>query len=1071
MSILNRVSWWCVLIVVSLTVLFFIRIFFFDEQIAFRDGAHFYPMLFEHIQTAWLAGRVPLWNPYENLGQPLLANPVSSVFYPGKLVYFLPVPVDVSYHIYVIGHVLLAALTCYRLARHWNVSVYASGMAAVSYAFGGNVLFQYSNVVFLVGAAWLPEAILHADRILTKRSFSAVLALGVTLSLLILGGDPQMIYHVLIAILLLAFFYRRNERNVVADREAGLSVEATSVLQLLENGSIPSGLHETSNTRQKTFWTNPFLLLFFAFAVCAALAAVQWIPSLEYGLATDRMLEEKPSSVWGGIRVLERGYREHDHKVWHEVRDGFLCRDQHEGGISEVRYQNSVGPWQLPEFLWPNAYGRLFPTNTYWGAGIPWSENHFWVPSLYMGILPFLLAVVSIRFRKSDPVTLWSSWTCLLFLLGSFGYFGLGWVVRQCLVLFGSAPEILKVGDPFGGVYWLFNLILPGYQQFRFPAKLMVVASLMFSLLAARGFDFIFAAPNQDDPIYRVNHKHAQKKRKKRLLFVGRLHAIVSFALIPLVLIPQCWIWLGKHIGVHPVFGEFLPDRALGEAAFSLIHVINVLFAFFVAARIFSRATTSLESSVQIVSLKEQTFFHQKYFHRLGLALLIMVAFDVLLSNSWMVATVKRSIFKERIMLATMIGHHDKQGRTSSEYLDVNDKKDASFPPPRFWRAPAFALHQHPWFPPEFAAPSNNRLAEWVAWERTTLAPHYPMTESIALSDVRGTVVFADYYAVTHILRSLWSGRNNDPQNNPLQNGESLLLPLFLESLGVSAMVIPREQSALSELSPWEENDVFAAYSAYLLPPETDFRPLEAVPYATIADRIEIETPLVFRSRRAFFEKTFSILERFQQTGVPVVEWGSERFENLPPRFARAFAMLVARGEHDKPLSSRQLSHQSSDRAEFVSYEPERVVIEVNLAHPGLLLLRDQYEANWRAEVRAIPESQYSQTSATLDAANPSQDVCFDGKIPKKEAKKGEITHQMIRWRDSAPPFQVPVFRTNRVMRGVPLPEGNWEVTLTYYPLSFRFGATLSFFAWAASGMFVLGTVVRKTGCRKKSRA
>ena len=46
----------------------------------------------------------------------------------------------------------------------------AAGLCAVSYAFGGNVLFQYCNVVFLVGAAWLPAALLASDWMLLRRS-------------------------------------------------------------------------------------------------------------------------------------------------------------------------------------------------------------------------------------------------------------------------------------------------------------------------------------------------------------------------------------------------------------------------------------------------------------------------------------------------------------------------------------------------------------------------------------------------------------------------------------------------------------------------------------------------------------------------------------------------------------------------------------------------------------------------------------------------------------------------------------------------------------------------------------
>src|SRR4051812_18805915 len=62
-----------------------------DRSFATRDAAHFYYPLFEWCCREWAAGRVPLWNPYENCGIPVLADTTSSLFYPGKLLFLLPV--------------------------------------------------------------------------------------------------------------------------------------------------------------------------------------------------------------------------------------------------------------------------------------------------------------------------------------------------------------------------------------------------------------------------------------------------------------------------------------------------------------------------------------------------------------------------------------------------------------------------------------------------------------------------------------------------------------------------------------------------------------------------------------------------------------------------------------------------------------------------------------------------------------------------------------------------------------------------------------------------------------------
>ena len=101
----------------------------------------------------------------------------------------------------------------------------ASGVAALAYAFGGAVLFQYANVVYLVGAAWLPLAILAVERVRSRPTRRDVALLGVTLAMMVLGGDPQLAYHVgIVAALRICLPARASEEGsaVVRRRDAAL---------------------------------------------------------------------------------------------------------------------------------------------------------------------------------------------------------------------------------------------------------------------------------------------------------------------------------------------------------------------------------------------------------------------------------------------------------------------------------------------------------------------------------------------------------------------------------------------------------------------------------------------------------------------------------------------------------------------------------------------------------------------------------------------------------------------------------------------------------------------------------
>jgi hypothetical protein len=151
-------------------------------------------------------------------------------------------------------------------------------------------------------------------------------------------------------------------------------------------------------------------------------------------------------------------------------------------------YDFSVGPWRVIELVWPNVSGRQFPTHRRWLDALP-AEGRVWTPSLYMGLLPLVLAILSFSIRRGAPLDVrWMSWAALLSAAASLGVYGLVWAAREVAAWFGGTVAG-SVGDEVGGLYWLMTVLLPGYIYFRYPAKLLVVTTLAISILAARGWD------------------------------------------------------------------------------------------------------------------------------------------------------------------------------------------------------------------------------------------------------------------------------------------------------------------------------------------------------------------------------------------------------------------------------------------------------------------------------------------------------------------------------------------------------------------------------------------------------
>ena len=95
--------------------------------------------------------------------------------------------------------VLLALGAMVALLRSWGVSMVGAALGGLSYAFAGPVVFQYANVIFLVGAAWMPLGLRAIDRWLRQRKRSGLIELAAVLSMQLLGGDLESAYQVGVA--------------------------------------------------------------------------------------------------------------------------------------------------------------------------------------------------------------------------------------------------------------------------------------------------------------------------------------------------------------------------------------------------------------------------------------------------------------------------------------------------------------------------------------------------------------------------------------------------------------------------------------------------------------------------------------------------------------------------------------------------------------------------------------------------------------------------------------------------------------------------------------------------------
>lgn len=655
----TRIRWLIVAAVLGSFLWFFAPVLFQDRALGFRDAANYYYPLFEWECREWRAGRVPLWNPLDNAGTPVLADATSSVLYPGKLIFALPTSFRLRYHLYVTGHVLLAAAGAYALARAWQSSVTGAGLAALAYAFGGSVVAQTCNVVFLVGAAWFPWAILAAERMRRLRSDRWAMVLGAVLALMTLGGDPQASYQAG----LLAALYVWLSGPIRASATEGTSILVRGARLRLLTVAAGSGL---------------------------ALAAVQIVPSIQWALVSDRTATDQPHNVYEAARMALGPTTLTDVAA-------SLFSDPARGTHAANVYEFSVGPWHMAELFWPNCFGRNVPRNERWVTALP-GEGRTWSPSMYMGLLPVLLAMRSWRLRGGEAASRFSTWLTVIGLCGSFGWYGIGWLLNEVyLSCAGEASTHLSIGKPVGGLYWLLVMFLPGFAYFRYPAKFLVVAALGFSMLAAQGWD---RCP--EDP--------APRRPKAVWVLAG-----ISMALaIVLWLCQPLWTHWLQQAPVDALFGPLQITAATHGLYLSLLHALCVA----VVCGWLLRGSGSKGTRNDKLA---------------GMALLL-TALDLCLANGWLAPTINGRILRQPQSVAIAI--HADAGHSGTLPL-------------RFYRAPIAAFVPRAWS--ESASPS--RLEEVVQWERELLLPTHHHSAATPMAAAHTTLSSRDWNAMLHVAR------------------------------------------------------------------------------------------------------------------------------------------------------------------------------------------------------------------------------------------------------------------------------------------------------------------------------
>jgi len=139
-----------------------------------------WPAVAYNVRSLREDGQIPLWRTTIASGGPWAANPQSWLFYPPAWLFFM-LPINLTFNVLLVGHLLLAGLATYTLARRvLALSPPGAALAGLAYALAPWVSGQLSaghvNVVFAL--AWLPVALLGVQGIVAAGRVDGALLAG-----------------------------------------------------------------------------------------------------------------------------------------------------------------------------------------------------------------------------------------------------------------------------------------------------------------------------------------------------------------------------------------------------------------------------------------------------------------------------------------------------------------------------------------------------------------------------------------------------------------------------------------------------------------------------------------------------------------------------------------------------------------------------------------------------------------------------------------------------------------------------------------------------------------------------
>lgn len=204
-TIKSRARSWVPLLFLSLSLLYFLPMLSGKNIFVERDLAGFFlPPKYLWVSMV-KSFRLPLWNPHNYSGIPLLATLQPGVFYPPHVLYLL-LPFNVAWNWLIILHVCFAGISTYLLLLRLRASTVGAFVGGIVFMLSGYVISIHNLLTHLFAVPWFPLAMIGLLRYFETGGRKYLVFCAAILAVQFFAGAPEITIVTVMALCALTCF-------------------------------------------------------------------------------------------------------------------------------------------------------------------------------------------------------------------------------------------------------------------------------------------------------------------------------------------------------------------------------------------------------------------------------------------------------------------------------------------------------------------------------------------------------------------------------------------------------------------------------------------------------------------------------------------------------------------------------------------------------------------------------------------------------------------------------------------------------------------------------------------------